>query len=158
SSKNGLLNELQLAPGSKLIVYVGGLKKEKRLKELIWGMDQLKAINVKAYLLIIGTGPLRKALERYSWLNRVVDQGRVLGSREDVGRYVSRCDIFWQAGTCERHSSAILEAMAAGIPVVAADGAGNREIVVPGQTGFLVPPEERAGFARCSLPLLENPE
>jgi glycosyltransferase involved in cell wall biosynthesis len=153
-----LLRELKLQPDAKLVTYVGGLTKQKRLKELIWAIDQLKAVNSSAYLLIVGDGPLRNSLERYTWLNRVEDRVRFLGFRSDVDRLLAQADVLWQAGAGEGQSNAILEAMGAGVPVVAADASGNREVVVPGETGYLVPLQERAGFARCTLPLLEDAE
>jgi glycosyltransferase involved in cell wall biosynthesis len=51
-----------------------------------------------------------------------------------------------------------MEAMACGVPVVASDIAGNRELVVHGQTGFLVPVGDRAGLARYAYKILEDPE
>ena len=134
------------------------MSKQKRLKELIWGIDQLKAVGTNAHLLLIGEGRLRPNLERYAWLNRIDDRIHFLGFRQDVQSLLSQADVLWQAAGSERLSNAILEAMVAGIPVVAADTGGNRELVVDAETGYLVPINERAGFARCTLPLLENPE
>jgi glycosyltransferase involved in cell wall biosynthesis len=157
-SRQELLAELQLPADAKLIAYIGSLTPEKRLKELIWAIDQLKAVGTAAYLMIIGDGSLRNALERYSRLNRVEDRVRFLGFRRDVPRLLPNIDVVWHAGACEGQSNAILEAMCAEIPVVAADAGGSRELVVAGETGYLVPVGERAGFARCTLPLLENSE
>ncbi|HEY2826796.1 MAG TPA: glycosyltransferase [Pirellulales bacterium] len=157
-SRQELLAELKLPTDAKLIAYLGPLTKEKRLKELIWAIDQLKAVGVTAHLVVVGEGPLRGALERYCWLNRVEDQVHFLGFQDDIARLLSHIDVLWEAGAGEEHSDAILEAMSAGIPVVAADALGNRELVLSGETGYLVPQQERAGFARCTLPLLENPE
>ena len=50
-----------------------------------------------------------------------------------------------------------MEAMAAGLPVVASDIAGNRDLVIPGETGFLVPVADKAGFARKMQTLLNDP-
>jgi glycosyltransferase involved in cell wall biosynthesis len=156
--RSQLLAELRFPADAKLIVYLGSLTKQKRVKELIWAIDQLKAVGSNGRLLIIGEGPLRTALERYCWLNRVEDQVRFLGFRNDIPRLLSHVDVLWQACAHEGQSNAILEAMGMGLPVVAADALGNRELVVAGETGYLVPMNERAGFARCTLPLLENSE
>jgi glycosyltransferase involved in cell wall biosynthesis len=155
-SRAALLAELKLPDDAKLIAFVGQLTKHKRLKELIWATDQLKAVGVAAHLLIIGQGPLRNALERYALLNHLRDRVHFLGVRTDVLQILPHVSVLWQSGDREGHSCAVLEAMAAGIPVVAADAAGNRELVLPGETGFLVPLNERAGFARATLPLLED--
>jgi glycosyltransferase involved in cell wall biosynthesis len=101
---------------------------------------------------------MRGRLERYRAQNRIEDRVHFLGQRSDVAELVAHADVVWQAAAHEGQSSAILEAMAAGKPVVAADAAGNRELVINGETGYLVPLSERAGFARWTLPLLEDPQ
>jgi glycosyltransferase involved in cell wall biosynthesis len=151
-----LLDELRLPHDAKLIAYLGPLTWEKRLKELIWATDQLKAVGVPAHLLLIGDGPRRQPLERYRRFNRVDDRVHFLGWRTDVPQLLSQVDVIWHAGARDGQSSAILEAMAAGIPVVAADAPGNRELIAHGVNGYLVPLKERAGFARWTLPLLED--
>jgi glycosyltransferase involved in cell wall biosynthesis len=156
--RSEFLAQLGLPAEAKLILYLGPLVKEKRLKELIWATDQLKAVGVPAHLLIVGEGPLWWRLERYRWQNRIDDRVHFLGGRFNVDEFLAHADVLWQAGAYEGQSSAILEAMAAGVPVVAADAAGNREMVVHGETGYLVPLNERAGFARWTLPLVEDAE
>jgi glycosyltransferase involved in cell wall biosynthesis len=157
-SRTALLAELGLPQDAKLIAYLGPLAVDKRLKELIWATDQLRAVGTPAHLLIIGDGPLRAAMMRYQRLNRIEDRVHFLGSRDDVARFLPHVDVLWQASWCDGQSSAILEAMAAGVPVVAANAPGNRELVIEGETGYLVPMRQRAGFARCTLPLVENRE
>jgi glycosyltransferase involved in cell wall biosynthesis len=157
-ARSDFLAQHRLPGDAKLLVYLGPLVKEKRLKELIWATDQLKAVAVPAHLLIVGDGPLRPALERYRRQNRIDDRVHLLGRCEDVSEILAHADVLWQAGAYEGQSIAILEAMAAGVPVVAADAAGNRELVINGETGYLVPVKERAGFARWTLPLLEDAE
>jgi glycosyltransferase involved in cell wall biosynthesis len=157
-SRPDFLAQLGLPADAKLILYLGPLVKEKRLKELIWAADQLKAVAVPAHLLVVGDGPLRTRLERFRKQNRINDRVHFLGQQSDVWEFLGHADVLWQAGAHEGQSSAILEAMAAGVPVVAADAAGNRELVTSGETGYLVPVNERAGFARWTLPLLEDVE
>jgi len=64
--------------------------------------------------------------------------------------------VFWLASEYEGQSNAVMEAMAAGVPVVASDIPANRELIVPGETGELVPLDLRSGFARRTLPILED--
>ncbi|HEY2882700.1 MAG TPA: glycosyltransferase [Pirellulales bacterium] len=156
--KTALLEQFRLPSEAKLIAFLGPLSIDKRIKELIWATDQLKAVGLRAHLLIFGDGPLRSRLERYSRLNRTDDRVHFLGSRTDAANFLPHVDVLWQSGIHEGHSCAILEAMAAGVPVVAADTPGNRELVAPQETGYLAPVGERAAFARWTLPLLENAE
>lgn len=155
-SRPDFLAQLGLPADAKLILCLGPLVKEKRLKELIWATDQLKAVAVPAHWLVVGDGPLRTRLERFRGQNRIGDRVHFLGHQSDVREFLGHADVLWQAGAHEGQSSAILEAMVAGVPVVAADAAGNRELIANGETGYLVPVNERAGFARWTLPLLED--
>ena len=79
-----------------------------------------------------------------------------LGARNDVPALLPHCECLWLASGYEGQSNAILEAMAAGLPVVASDIPGNRDLVVAGETGFLVNVGDRAGFARQTNLLLED--
>lgn len=150
--------QLQLPDGTRLIGAVGRLAQQKRMKELIWGMHQISQLRDDVHLVIIGDGPLRSALERYARLTNVGDRVHFLGLRLDVADWMPHFDVFWLASSYEGQSNAIMEAMAAGVPVVASDIPANRELVVPGETGFLVPLDVRNAFARRTLPILEDAE
>jgi glycosyltransferase involved in cell wall biosynthesis len=157
-SRADLLAQLELPAGSKLIGTVSRLSPQKRVKELIWGMQQIMFLRDDVHLLIVGDGPLRSALERYSRLTGVEDRVHFLGARLDVPRLLPHFDVFWLASGYEGQSNAVMEAMAAGVPVVATDIPANRELVVPDQTGYLVPLDVRSAFARGTLPILEDAE
>jgi glycosyltransferase involved in cell wall biosynthesis len=66
-------------------------------------------------------------------------------------------DLFVLSSTSEGISLTLLEAMAAGLPIVATDVGGNREVVVPGETGLLVPPGSPEPLADAMLTLLRDP-
>lgn len=157
-SRVDLLAELRLPTGSKLIGTVGRLSPQKRVKELIWAMQQIKFLRDDVHLLIVGDGPLRPALQRYRRLTGVDDRVHFLGARSDVPRLMPHFDVFWLASGYEGQSNALMEAMAAGVPVVATDIPANRELVVPDQTGYLVALDVRSAFARRTLPILEDAE
>ena len=145
-----------MPPDVKLIGAVGRLWPQKRVKELIWAASQLCALRDDIHLLIIGDGPLRPALERYRRLMQVEQNVHFLGTRTDVPRLLPHFDCFWLASAYEGQSNALMEAMAAGRPVVATDIPENRELVVSGQTGFLEPLDVRSAFARRTLAVLED--
>ncbi len=156
-ARDALLPKLGLPADARLIGAIGRLWQQKRVKELIWAADQLKCVKDGVHLLVIGDGPLRGALERYARLNEVEDCVHFLGARNDVPRLLPHLDVLWLASGYEGQSNAIMEAMAAGIPVVATDIPGNRDLVVPGETGYLVPLESRSALAKWTLPLLDDP-
>jgi glycosyltransferase involved in cell wall biosynthesis len=156
-SREQLLSQLGLPPGTRLIGAVGRLWPQKRIKDLIWATDLLKTIRRDLRLLIIGDGPQRRALERYRHLCNLDEMVQFLGARNDVPSLMPHFDLLWQASAYEGLSNAIMEAMVCGVPVVASDIPGNRELVTHGQSGFLVPLGDRAGFSKYAHRILEDP-
>lgn len=158
TTRRQLLAELELPENSRLIGLVGRLWPQKRVKDAIWAADLLKVIRNDVQLLVIGDGPQRDRLLRFR--EQVCIRGKVhfLGERGDVSRLMPHFDVLWSTSGYEGQSNAILEAMACGVPVVATDIPGTRELVVPNETGFLVPVGDRAGFAKCTERLLNDAE
>jgi glycosyltransferase involved in cell wall biosynthesis len=76
-----------------------------------------------------------------------LDHIRFLGERSDLWRIMPHLDVLWNASENRSVSSSILEAMAAGVPVIASDVPVNRELVVPDVTGYLIPVGRRSGRA-----------
>lgn len=155
--KKDLLRELGLPHDARLIAAIGRLWPQKRMKDLIWAADLLKVVRDDLHLLIIGDGPQRDLLEQFRDQVRIRDKVHFLGHRSDVPRLLPCMEMLWIASEFEGLPNVVMEAMAAGLPVVATDIPGNNELVVPGETGFLVPLGDRAGFARGTLRILENP-
>lgn len=155
-SRDALLAELGLPPQARLIGAVGRLWPQKRVKDLIWAADLLKVIRDDVHLLIVGDGPHRRRLEQYRRQVRIEDKVHFLGHRSDVSRLMPHFDLLWLGSEYEGLPNVIMEAMAAGVPVVASDIAGNRDLVVPGETGYLVPLGDRAALARQANKLLDD--
>jgi glycosyltransferase involved in cell wall biosynthesis len=151
-----LLRELELPPAARLIAAVGRLWPQKRYKDLIWAADLLKVIRDDVHLLIIGEGPQRERLERYRDLVQIQDRVHFLGHRTDVPRLLPHLDCFWLGSGYEGQSNALMEAMMQGVPVVASDIAGNRDLVVHGETGYLYPLGDRAALARWTNIILND--
>ncbi len=145
-----LLQQLNCPADARLIGVVGRLWPQKRVKDLIWAADLLRVLHDNLRLLVIGDGPERATLERFARLASDLDHIRFLGHRDDVWRIMPHLDAFWNGSGYEGQPNAVMEAMAAGVPVVASDIPGNRELVVPGETGYLVPVAGRAARARAT--------
>ncbi len=156
TTRRQLLAELGLPEDSRLIGLVGRLWPQKRVKDAIWAADLLKVIRGDVHLLVIGDGPQRDRLRRFR--DQVCIRGKVhfLGQRGDVPQFMPHFDVLWSTSAYEGQSNAILEAMACGVPVVATDIPGTRELVVPGATGYLVPVGDRAAFAKFTERLLND--
>jgi glycosyltransferase involved in cell wall biosynthesis len=142
-----LLRLLKLPADARLIGVVGRLVPENRVQDLIWAADLLRVLHDNLRMLIIGDGPLRAQLENYARLASDLDHIRFLGQRRDVRRIVPHLDVLWNASENRSVSSSILEAMAAGVPVIASDVPVNRELVTHEETGYLIPGDRRSGRA-----------
>ncbi len=106
---------------------------------------------------IVGEGPERPTLERLRGELGLAESVRLLGYRDDVGPLLAEADLFLLTSTSEGLALTLLEAMASGLPVVATDVGGNREVVVHGETGLLVPPRSPTAVAQAVAQLLQDP-
>lgn len=157
-SRAELLAKLQLPPEARLIGLVGRLWPQKRVKDAIWSCDLLKVVRRDVHLLILGDGPQRERLEMYRNQVEIRDKVHFLGVCDRVGDLLPHFDVLLSCSEYEGQSNAILEAMAADVPVVASDIPGTRDLVTHDQTGLLVPVGDRAGFAKAISKLLDQPE
>lgn len=155
-SRRELLAELGLPENCYLVGLIGRLWPQKRIKDAIWAADLLKVVRDDVHLLIIGDGPQRARLVRFRDQCHIQDKVHFLGHREDVPRLLPHLDVVWCTSAYEGQSNALMEAMAAGVPVVATDIAPNRELIEPGRTGLLFPVGDRASLARYTQKLLED--
>ncbi len=158
TTRRQLLAELGLPGESRLIGAVGRLWPQKRIKDAIWAADLLKVIRDDVHLLIIGDGPHRDRLRKFRDQVVIRDKVHFLGRRADVLRMIPHFDVLWSTSGYEGQSNAIMEAMSAGVPVVATDIPGTRDLVVGESTGYLVPIGDRAAVARCTNKLLDDAE
>lgn len=150
------LRRTGLPAGVKRIVAVGRLWPQKRYKDLIWATDLLDAAREDTHFCIIGDGPQRDALERYRDQVELCDHVHFLGHRDDVAQLLPHFDCYWSGSAYEGQSNAIMEAMQAGVPVVASDIPGNRDLITHEIHGFLFPLGDRAELARCTHRLFED--
>jgi glycosyltransferase involved in cell wall biosynthesis len=145
--RDELLRELQLPADARLIGVVGRLVPNHRVQDLIWAADLLRVLHDNLRMLIIGDGPLRSQLEQYARMASDLDHIRFLGERTDLWRIIPHFDVVWNGSENRSISTSILEAMSAGVPVIASDVPVNRELIVPDETGYLIPLGRRSGRA-----------
>lgn len=131
-------------PGTILIGTVGRLDPVKDQAGLIAAFNLLCAsapqLRSRLRLAIAGEGPQRTVLEAQIAELGLAPQVCLLGNREDVPALLAEFDIFVLSSIAEGMPGVLLEAMAAGLPVVATEVGGVNEVVLRGVTGLLVPP------------------
>jgi len=151
------LAEQLLSEDSILIAVAGPLTREQQIDEAIWYFELVRTLDERVRLLIFGDGPDRHRLERFSRLASDPTAIRFLGYRTDFRELLSHADLFWQtAGRSEALPMTVLEAMAAGVPVVANDESGCCTVIDDGNNGYLVSDKDRAAFARKTLQLVQD--
>jgi sugar transferase (PEP-CTERM/EpsH1 system associated) len=148
--------ELGLPDGARVLGIVARLSWEKDHKTLFDAMLRLKNKGLGAVLVVVGGGPLAKNLEKYVEDAGLADTVLFLGERSDVPRLLQVFDVFVLSSTMEGLSLTLLEAMAAGLPIVATDVGGNSEVVLDGDTGILIEPQNAAAMAAAMEMLLAD--
>ena len=157
-SREDVFQRLGVPADRKLVLAVGRLWPQKRYRDLIWAGELLATLREDTTLVIIGDGPQRGELMRHRDAVSRPEHVRFAGNREDVAELLGGADAFWIGSEYEGQSNAVIEAMQAGVPVVASDIPGNRDLISPDQTGVLVPLGDSAGFAGETHRLLQSPE
>jgi glycosyltransferase involved in cell wall biosynthesis len=158
SGEKGIRAGLGLADGTPLVLNVGSLSKEKSQQDVLRVAGVVAKTAPNARFLIAGAGPLRHRLERISKDLEVDSVVRFLGFRDDVTALMRAASVFLFPSESEGLGSVVLQAMAAGLPVVATDSGGTREIVKHGETGFLFARRDVASMADAVSKLLREPD
>lgn len=138
----------QLAPNGELLVgYVGRLAPEKRVEHLA-AIDNLPGVRV----VVVGDGPESAALRQR------LPNAAFLGFREgaDLATAYASLDVFVHTGPHETFCQAVQEAMASGLPVIAPDAGGPRDLVDHGRTGFLLDPDQFPNLLRPAVDRLAD--
>lgn len=146
-----------LGLGSPVILAVGQLRPRKGYRTILGALAELTSLSWT--LVICGEGPDRPFLEALARTLAIADRIRFAGSvsRADVARYFAAADIFVHAAILEAAGNVVLEGLASGCAVVATDSGGPAEYVCDGETGLVVPPENRTALAAVLRRLLQQP-
>lgn len=130
------------------------------IKGAIYFVDALIEVAKKVpevHFLLIGMGRNASELQQRADAAGRGSNLMLTGFREDIDRFYSLMDVSGLTSLSEGLSITLLESMRHGVPVVATDVGGNREIVRHGETGYLVPAKDVAAFAAHVIVLLQNP-
>lgn len=152
-----LRTELSLPDETILIGATGRLAVQKGYEYLIRAIPLLVAAEPRAHVLLAGTGELDDDLRALVSELGVEEFCHFLGFREDIPALLASFDFYAQPSLWEGLSISLLEAMAAGKPIVTTDIIGNREVVEDGVLALLVPPADVEALATAILELTRDP-
>ena len=152
-----LARELGLDPQRPVVGTVGRMVEAKGHRYFVEAIPQVLARRPDAQFLFVGDGQLRNTL----W-DQLPAAARpnvcFAGARSDIPEVMALMDVFVFPSISEAFGIALIEAMASRLPVVASDMRPLSDIVVPGETGLLVPAHRSGPLADAVISLLENPE
>jgi glycosyltransferase involved in cell wall biosynthesis len=161
---NGIDSTLWASTGAhreaSRIVCVANFRPIKRLPDVVDAVAVLKARGVHATCVFVGDGPLRSAVQARARSAGVDDRIEFMGQQppEDVAALLDGAGVFVLASLWEGMPVSVMEAMSMGLPVVATDVPGIQELVVQGETGWLVPSRNPEQLADGLMSALANPE
>jgi glycosyltransferase involved in cell wall biosynthesis len=149
--------ELRIPQGEPLLLHSGRLAREKNLRFLLRAFQAMLKEEKDLWLVLTGDGPERPALEHYAAELGIGDRVIFTGylPRERLIELYKRADLFIFASKTETQGLVLVEAQAAGTPVVAIGAMGVLDVVEHGETGLLVEEDEEE-FTAAVLRLLED--
>lgn len=152
--------ELGLPPNALAIGVIANIRVAKGHQYLLEAFNRIAPHVPQACLLICGFAgdhDLMKTLQRLAAAGGAAGRVRFMNSRNDIPEMLHALDVVVSPSLSEGFSNAILEAMAAGKPVIATRVGGSPEQIIDGVTGLLVPPQDAGAIAQALLTLLRSP-
>jgi L-malate glycosyltransferase len=146
-------HEIGINNQKPLILFVGNLVPQKGLKYLLGAKKMLKS---DVNLVIVGNGTLKANLKEKAESNGIKDV-YFIGARRDIYRVLPAADLFVLPSVSEGFPITLLEALACGLPVVATDTGGIKQLITP-NVGLLVKPRDPKSLAEAIDKILKTPE
>lgn len=138
-----------------IVIMVAVLRRGKGHEVLFEAVPAIKAAVPNVKIMLVGEGELSDSLREQAKLHSDVIE--FLGQRGDVSELLGASDVLVLPSLSEALPTVLIEAGAASLPLVATDVGGSAEIVVDGETGYIVPPNQSEPLAQRLIELLQNP-
>jgi glycosyltransferase involved in cell wall biosynthesis len=148
---------LRISEHEFVVGTVGSLTPVKRHNLLIQAAARAATAIPHLRLVIVGDGPLRTELEQLARSEGLAERVILTGPREDVPGLLKAMDVYVCSSDSEGMSNALLEAMAAGLPIVATDVGDNARLLDDGKSGLIVPPGSSATLADAMAVMRKTP-
>lgn len=146
-----------VAATDRVLLGLGPIEHHKGFREAVWAFDILRHLYDDVELVLAGSGSGRPRVAQFARQIGVLSHVHFVGACVDLSPLLQRADVVLVPSLRGGGVCAALEAMAAGRPVVASRLPDLAEIIVDGETGFLVEPDNKAALARQTRLLLEDP-
>ncbi|NTX14230.1 glycosyltransferase [Myxococcus sp. CA051A] len=157
--REGLKSPLPDTGDAPVIVHVANMNHPvKRQEDLLLALAMLHHGGTPLHAFLVGDGPRRKSLEKLAAELGVSDTVHFLRHRTDVAAIYARATLGVLCSSAEGMSNAVMEGMAAGLPMVVTRVGGNTDLVRDGERGLVVPAERPAQLAQAFNQLLSSPE
>jgi glycosyltransferase involved in cell wall biosynthesis len=149
--------DLGLGADDLVLIQVARLDAIKDHATALRALKRVVGRRPDARLVLVGEGPEEAHIRRFVRENRLEPNVRMLGLRQDVARLLPSADVFLLTSVSEGIPLTVIEAMAAGLPIVSTRVGGVPEVVVERQTGFLAPAGDSAALAATVCQLADDP-
>jgi glycosyltransferase involved in cell wall biosynthesis len=156
-SRAEVREELGIPAGARVIGSVAHLALHKGEIHLLRAFVELAGRYPDLHLVIVGDGEERPGIEAESRENGLERRAHFAGFQEDVAAHLSAFDLFIMPSLQEGLCTSLLDALAAGLPIIGSDTGGIPEIIEDGVTGLLAPPGNPRGLAATISRLLDDP-
>lgn len=157
ATRAAMREQLGLPHDAFVWLAVGRLYPHKDHAALLRAVTRLRERHPSMRLAIAGDGPLRRVLRRQTCELSLGERVHWLGLRDDVPELLAASDAFVLPSRWEGSPNAVLEALAAAVPVTGTDVGGVRELIEDGRSGFIVPPGDVAALATAMERLMRLP-
>jgi len=154
--RNSLRSQLDIPPEAVVIIALGNLRPQKGYDTLVAAAPMVMEREPRACFLIAGAGEAADDIAAQIEAAELYPFVRMLGWREDVPELLAISDLFVMPSLWEGCPYALLEAMSAGVPVVASDIPGINDVIADGQSGWLTPSGRPDDLAATILVALGN--
>lgn len=155
--RHELRMRFDLAPDDTVVVYMAEFIKRKNHRMIIEALAILKDEYPHLKVLFLGSGPLFDAMRRFAKSKGVSTSIIFVGSTRAIGPILAGCDIGISASKTEGLPMNIAEEMYVGLPIVASDVRGHRDLIESGKTGLLFNPDSVEDFVACLRRYLDDP-
>lgn len=156
-NKSAKRRDLGIRANGPVLGVASRLTRQKGITYLLQAMPAILQAHPDTTLVVAGNGDLREALQREAVQLGIEQSVCFCGARKDIPELLHLFDIYVMPSLWEGLPMILLEAMAAGCPIIATDVGGNGSAVNHERTGLLVPPESSEALAQAIVELLDKP-